>query len=667
MKPIVINELSNTMQSPQKPPACCPVLVRDRASMKTMYRPEIDGLRAISILLVVLFHSNMPVLSGGFVGVDVFFVISGYLITSIIQSELSRDAFSIVSFYERRIRRLFPALFVVLAFSTVAAFWLLEPFLLEVFGKDLSAASAFMSNLIFARNIGYFADNSHARPLLHLWSLSVEEQFYIVFPPVMIFLWAYARKSMVPALYAFAAISFAASVWMTFEDPSQAFYLPVYRAWELLIGAIIAVDGIPKLSGRIARIAPLVGLGTILLAGAAFSSSTPFPGLAALLPGLGAGLVASAGGENAPALLRSKPLVLLGLVSYPLYLWHWPVLVFARYALLRAPTPNETAALVLLSFALAWATWRAVEIPVRRWVDKRLQQRIVIFSVAAVALAFAGAAGAGAYLTHGFPSREPIAMAVLRPWDNHGVEQATNTIYRARSCFLLTDQSPAEYQDGTCYGENPDVLVWGDSFSAHLYPGLSEAAEGHQLAIAQASLGFCPPILGVEVRFRSGCGEFTNHVLENIHSRPPQDVILSAMWTLVPERVLASLPETIAQVQHLGPHVVVVGPSPTFEVAVSQIYFRLARGGSNPAFAKAVNDSRTASRLRQIALEAGATYIDPRDAMCEPESVCKIRDGDELLYVDAGHLSLRGSELVAAQIMRALRPRKDARAVVESR
>jgi hypothetical protein len=219
----------------------------------------------------------------------------------------------------------------------------------------------------------------------------------------------------VPALYAFAAVSFGASVWMTFEAPSQAFYLPVYRAWELLIGAIIAVDGIPKLSARIARIAPLVGLGAILIAGAAFSSSTPFPGLAALLPGLGAGLVILAGGENAPALLRSKPLVLLGLVSYPLYLWHWPVLVFARYALLRAPTPNETAALVLLSFALAWATWRAVEIPLRRWVDKRLQQRIVIFSVAAVVLAFAGAAGAGAYLTHGFPSREPVTIAVLRP------------------------------------------------------------------------------------------------------------------------------------------------------------------------------------------------------------------------------------------------------------
>jgi peptidoglycan/LPS O-acetylase OafA/YrhL len=561
----------------------------------------------------------------------------------------------------------FPALFVVLAFSTVAAFWLLEPFLLEVFGKDLGAASAFISNFIFARNIGYFANNSHARALLHLWSLSVEEQFYIVFPPLMMLLWAYARKSMVPALYAFAVVSFGASVWMTFEAPNQAFYLPIYRAWELLIGAIIAVEGIPKLSGHVARIAPLVGLGTILLAAVAFSPSTPFPGLLALLPGLGAGLIISTGGENAPALLRSKPLVFLGLVSYPLYLWHWPVLVFARYALLRSPTPNEASALVLLSFALAWATWRLVELPFRHWMDKRLQQRIVIFSVAAVVLAFAGAAGAGAYLTHGFPSREPIAMAVLRPWDNRGVEQATNTIYRARSCFLLPDQSPAEYQDGTCYGDNPDVLVWGDSFSAHLYPGLSEAAEDHQLVIAQASMGFCPRILGVEVRFRSGCGEFTNHVLQNIHSRPPQVVILSAMWTLVPESVLVSLRETIGQVRHLGPHVVVVGPSPTFEVAVSQIYFRLARSGINPAFAEPINDSHTSRSLRQIALEAGAIYIDPRDAMCEPESVCKIRDGDELLYVDAGHLSLRGSELVAAQVLRALRSQKDARAVVESR
>ncbi len=159
----------------------------------------------------------------------------------------------------------------------------------------LGAASAFMSNVIFARSIGYFATGSDARPLLHLWSLSVEEQFYIVFPPLMIILWTHARNSMLPALYAFAAVSFSASVWMTFEAPQQAFFLPIYRAWELLVGAIIAFGGIPKPSARVARIAPLVGLAAILFSGAAFSPSTPFPGLAALLPCLGAGLVIWAG------------------------------------------------------------------------------------------------------------------------------------------------------------------------------------------------------------------------------------------------------------------------------------------------------------------------------------------------------------------------------------
>jgi hypothetical protein len=480
----------------------------------------------------------------------------------------------------------------------------------------------------------------------------VEEQFYIAFPPLMIVLWTYARNSMLPALYAFAAVSFGASVWMTFEAPNQAFFLPIYRGWELLVGAIIALDGVPKPSAHVARIAPLVGLGAILLGGVAFSPSTSFPGLAALLPCLGAGLVIWVGRENAPALLRSKPLVILGLVSYPLYLWHWPVLVFAGYALLRNPTPAETAGLILLSFALAWATWRFIELPFRHWLDER---RPVIFRVGAAALALGVCAGATAYLTHGLPGREPATMAVLRPWDNQGVEHATNTIYRARTCFLLPDQSPTAYSDETCYGDKPDVLVWGDSFSAHLYPGLSETAQGRQLAIAQASLGFCPPILGVEVKFRSGCGEFNKHVLEMIQSRPPREVILSAMWTLVTERDLPLLRETIAQVQRLGPHVMVVGPSPRFEFAVSQVYFRLASGEVNPAFAEAIDDSRTSGRLRQIAVEAGATYIDPREAMCKPESVCKIRDGNELLYVDSRHLSQRGSALVAEQVVRALR------------
>jgi hypothetical protein len=177
-----------------------------------------------------------------------------------------------------------------------------------------------------------------------------------------------------------------------------------------------------------------------------------------LLPCLGAGLVIWAGGQNAPALLPLKPLVLLGLISYRLYLWHWPVLVFAGYALLSAPTPAETAGLILLSFALAWATYRFVELPFRRWMDER---RVLIFRAGAAVLVLGAGAGATAYLTHGFPGREPVTMAVLRPWDDQGVEHATATIYRVRTCFLLPDQPPTAYSDEKCYGDKPDVLEFG--------------------------------------------------------------------------------------------------------------------------------------------------------------------------------------------------------------
>ena len=348
-------------------------------------------------------------------------------------------------------------------------------------------------------------------------------------------------------------------------------------------------------------------------------------------------------------MLRSKQMVLLGLISYPLYLWHWPVLVFARYAVLREPTQFETAALVLLSFALAWGSWRFIELPVRRWIDERPRQRLVTFSAGAAVLAVGVCAGATAYLTYGLPGREPITIATLRPWEDR--EAKLNMLYRSRACFLLLDQSSADYQDDLCYGINPDLLVWGDSFSAHLYPGL---AEHHELRVAQASMGFCPPILDLDVKFRSGCSDFTKHVLENIRSRPPRNVILSALWALVPDSDLGSLRKTIAQVQLLGSNVIVVGPTPVFAISAPQAYFRLAGDGINPDFAKATDDAHTSERLRQIALEAGATYIDPRGAMCKPESICRLRDGVELLYFDTGHLSLRGSELIAERIRPAL-------------
>jgi len=242
---------------------------------------------------------------------------------------------------------------------------------------------------------------------------------------------------------------------------------------------------------------------------------------------------------------------------------------------------------------------------------------------------------------------------MTREWNTR---QPPFTVYERAFCSPINPQLPIRTRSAT--ETNPTFSSLGRQFFGPPVPRIIRGGRGSSPSNFPSVVGILPPILEIEVRFRSGCAEFNKHVLEMIHSRPPRPVILSAMWTLVTESDLPLLRETIAQKQW-GSHVIVVGPSPTFEFAVSQVYFRLASDGENPAFAQAIDDSRTSTRLRQIALEAGATYIDPRDAMCKFESVCKIRDGNELLYVDSRHLSQRGSGLVTEQVVRALRPRND--------
>ena len=375
------------------------------------YRADIDGLRAIAVLAVVFFHTKLFQCAGGYVGVDVFFVISGYLITSLIARDIAEGRFSFVAFYERRIRRIFPALFAVLFFSAAAGFVLLAPQDLASFGKSLVATTLFLSNVHFwhvAQPLGYFSNKSVSEALLHTWSLAVEEQFYLVFPVVLIVLFRWAAKWTNASLLLLSATSFGLNVWCTYHRPIAAFYFAAPRAWELLIGALLANHAVPPLRHRGTReVAAGMGLGLILTAIFVLSETTSFPGFSVLLPCLGAWLVIYAG-ESGPSatkiLLSLRPLVFIGAISYSLYLWHWPLLVFGRYFVAGELSTAETA-LVLNRFRdhLAFLSFEFIVMPFPWQVIPITRLQVFLFALAASLIS--ASFGMAVWITRGLPQR----------------------------------------------------------------------------------------------------------------------------------------------------------------------------------------------------------------------------------------------------------------------
>ena len=603
------------------------------------YRRDVDGLRAVAVMAVVLYHAGMPAFGGGFVGVDVFFVISGFLITSIIASEIRDGTFSIGRFYERRIRRIFPALFAVVAFSGVVASVLFLPDDFREFGDSIVAATLFVSNIFFWQTSDYFAGPAHLKPLLHTWSLSVEEQFYIVFPAV---LWAshrHGRGRWIAWLAPIAVLSFTLSVWGAVHKPYSTFFLAPARAWELLLGSLVALGAFPEIQRRALREALGIG-GLALIASAVcmFSIETTFPGLNALLPCVGAALIIHAGqyssgksSETASTrvarLLSLRPAVFMGLISYSLYLWHWPLLAFGRYWNGGSLSMPQTTTLLAAALALSVVSWKFIEQPFRTR-SIRLSQ-IQIFRAAAAVMLMAAGLGSLAHITNGWAGRYP---------DYQPPKIAGHDELKSRHCFLGQEQSPADYagveacRSGSRNGTK--VLVWGDSFAAHLVPGL--AGDG-AMSVFQYTAAACPPVLGLEVKRRPHCRAFNENALGLIRDMRPDVVVLSARWAAYMPRWLATgqIQATIDRLNKAGTKVIVVGQSPSFDFA-NPYDFVYRKGTARAAvnFDRALNQSLSA--LRE------AAFFDPLPVFCD-KSDCALRDGADYLFVDGGHYSLAGS------------------------
>ncbi len=606
------------------------------------YRRDIDGLRAVAVGSVVLFHAGLSTFGGGYVGVDVFFVISGYLITSIVADDIRHKRFSILTFYERRVRRIFPALFVMLFATTIAAAVLLLPRDFKEYAESMVSSTVFVSNIYFWRISDYFAGPSHLKPLLHTWSLSVEEQFYIFFPPLLFILDRRFGGRYLLWLVPLALLSFLLSVVSTGWKPTAAFFLTPTRVWELLIGSLLALGAVPALpSYRLREAVAAIGLALIAWAVVMFNDQTAFPGAAALAPCLGAACIIHAGNAGSTIVgrvLGLRPVVFLGLISYSLYLWHWPFLSLVRYWAAEPLSPGLTFAALVLALLASVLSWRFVELPFR---DRRVTAtRAPLFQAAGIAMAIALLIGAFGHFANGWPSRFPSYQSVVVP----GRE-----LLREGTCFLRAEQAPTSYAGiRSCGIDVVDgqrkVLIWGDSFAAHLIPGLMPPANAG-LSVFQYTASGCPPIVGRSFANRPLCTAFNDRAVEIIGELKPHVVVLAARWELYfgATSDASQLAATIRRIQSLGTAVLLVGQGPSFDFDnPNDFVFRTGRMEARPHAVNALN-----SRLSQL---GAATFIDPMSIFCAGER-CALKEGASDLFFDGGHFSKAGSQLIAKALV----------------
>jgi peptidoglycan/LPS O-acetylase OafA/YrhL len=624
------------------------------------YRPDIDILRAIAVLSVLCFHWDIPPFLGGFVGVDVFFVISGFLITQLIFHEIQAGKFSFARFYERRIRRILPALYAVIAVTGFAAWYLLLPPQFIDFARSIIAVTLFSSNILFWQEAGYFDAPALTKPLLHTWSLSVEEQFYLIFPALLVVLFkrstnSVATRNSVAAILVLAGSSFAYNTWQLNVAPSSAFYLSPGRAWEFLMGSLLAVGNIPTIRTRFVEFSVAsIGIAMIITAAVRFTSKTPFPGMSALLPCVGTVLCIWANTNRNPGRIEralTRVPIFYGKISYSLYLWHWPIWLFARLWLRPDgdfPATTKLAIFALAS-ALSFVTFRLVEQPFRKFnmVGRRLL--FVSGGIASASLLLVGIAGVE---LGGFPSRIPPEVAALA---NYALYPRSGP-YRENVCFLQPFQKIAEYDVDKCATPKVgmrNVLLLGDSLAAQYLPGLQQVTINRHVVILQANSASCAPFIGLSQAALPSC-DAMNLLVRNLLNKSQLDVvILSANWTVYSEilgydRFLALLRKTIAEVPR-DVRIILFGPSIQYEEALPQLLASFALRSINQLDLPRLVKSAIFDLDRRMKADFAATpnlnYVSILTANC-PDQRCPMMIGKIPMQWDAVHLTVPGSEQV---------------------
>lgn len=650
------------------------------------YRPDIDGLRAIAVLAVVAFHAFPSWMKGGFIGVDVFFVISGYLISTIIFQNLDRGTFSFTEFYARRVKRIFPALILVLVACFSFGWFALLANEYKQLGKHIAAGAGFISNIVFWNEAGYFDNAADTKPLLHLWSLGIEEQFYIVWPLLLWFSWK-RKFNLLTITILVTIVSFVLNVKGIKLDAVATFYSPQTRFWELLSGSLLAWVNLYKKSS-FANIANKIDaylafivyrekqetkgktlsnalsfFGLLLLAYGflRITKELSFPGKLALVPVLGTVMLLMAGPKAFfnRIILSNKVAVWFGLISFPLYLWHWPLLSFARIVESEVPTRNIRISAVVLSILLAWFTYKLIERPIRFGKYGNLK-----FSILVLLMTVIGYVGYNTY------SRDGLTFRMINKV-NDGVNQALsydwNNGFRSGECFILDQDEKTNKFSSACgldHSKPKQVLmIWGDSHSASLYRGFEKFGASLNFSVSQFSASGCPPILDFYVANRKECINSNHFVFNEIKRLNPEVLVLAANWEMYDGGTegkweyldIDKFNITISKLKALGiKNIILIGQLPVYSFNQADMLKRkfLWSKVDTVTYKNFKPTANAAdSKIKNLALSTGINFISPLEILCQPAGCLISIPGDKIkpLSYDYGHLTADGSEFLVSK------------------
>ncbi|MEI9989061.1 MAG: acyltransferase family protein [Rhizomicrobium sp.] len=625
------------------------------------YRPDIDGLRAVAVVAVVLYHYTMRLVPGGYVGVDVFFVISGYLITQTLSRDLANGRFSIIEFYERRVRRIVPPLVPVFLFVAVASYFVMLPHNLLETSQSLITATLFVSNFFFWSHTDYF-NNADYVPLLHTWSLAIEEQYYLLYPPILLFLARRGPRAVLAGILSLLVFSFLIEIFLTHQDQVAAFYLGPARAWELLLGGLLAqVRSGNRLNGISRETLGMVGLFGIGASVFLYSGTMVYPGYAAMLPCLATCAVIYAGASGpsmASRVLSLPPVVFVGRISYALYLWHWPLGVLTSVWRLGKVSPELHEGLLVAAVMLATASTFLIEQPFRK--RGGVIGRRPLFALAGATSAVFVALGSLAYFADGLPQRFSPAANAYAQYEDYFWSPENRKAFRIGTCFSVARAH--EFRADLCLktvGGKKNILLFGDSLAAQFGLAVDEMIAKQNGHLLQATRGVCPPFVRNSFPVFDGCHEFNAKIYAWISTHKIDGVMLSADWYRYSANnrdtatLLSELRATIDFLRKEHIPVFLIGPTFRYSAALPIILARYAESGDEPKL-RPSNFLDPGSDVLDRAMKAafgavpGVAYISLIDRICKAKPCPFLADGNIPFQGDSTHLTLAGARFVSA-------------------